>query len=170
MAADIWGEYWPALIGQEQTDYMVRKFQTVPAISHDMADHAYRYWFLVDDEGVKVGYTGGATEIMTGDPEADAAICHNPVVQVRWNRRFFISKIYLYASQRGKHYASRVIDFYDRLCREEGLPVMYLTVNRGNELGVRAYEGNGFQIVDERASDIGGGFVMDDYIMAREVR
>ena len=170
MAAEIWGEYWPALIGKGQTDYMVQKFQTAAAIKDDMEHHAYRYWFLIDDQGTKVGYTGGATEIMTGNPEHDKEIMHNPTVQRRWNRRFFISKIYLYANQRGKHYSSRVLDFYEKLCKDEHLQVMYLTVNKGNTLGIRAYLGNGFKIVDMQAADIGGGYVMDDNIMAKEIQ
>lgn len=168
LAAEIWDEYWPPIIGQAQTDYMVELFQSPDAIRRDMQDRGYRYWFLVD-EGRVVGYTGGAAEIMTGDAAHDAAICHNPVVQQRWNRRFFISKIYLRSSERGKHYASRVLDFYESLCREEGLPAMYLTVNKHNQLGIRAYLGNGFEIVDVQAADIGAGFVMDDDIMAKEV-
>lgn len=41
-----------------------------------------------------------------------------------------------------------------------------LTVNKGNELGIRAYKGNGFDIIESVEADIGNGFVMDDYIMA----
>ena len=84
--------------------------------------------------------------------------------------RFFISKIYLLASERGKHFASAVVAFYDRLCRERGLSAMYLTVNKGNDLGVRAYEGNGFSVIDAVETDIGQGFIMDDYIMEKCVK
>ena len=168
MASEIWHEYWPAHIGEAQTDYMVEMFHSVEAMRHDIAEHGYRYWFLVD-EGREVGYTAGCAQRLSGDAEADAWMRHGTVVDQRWPARWFISKIYLYARERGKHYASRVIDFYGQLCRDEGLPAMYLTVNRGNELGVRAYEGNGFEVVEEVAADIGEGFVMDDYIMVKEV-
>ena len=46
---------------------------------------------------------------------------------------------------------------------------MYLTVNKGNELGIRAYEGNGFETMDAVEADIGSGFIMDDYIMEKRV-
>ena len=169
MAEQIWSEYWPALIGPAQTRYMIDKFQSASAIERDMGECGYRYWFLVNPDGKRVGYTGGAAEIMTGDAQIDGRILHNAVIQDRYERRFFISKIYLLASERGKHYASQVIRFYDELCACEGLQAMYLTVNKGNELGIRAYQGNGFDIVDKQVADIGGGFVMDDYVMAREV-
>jgi len=153
MAHHIWNEYWPALIGQEQTDYMVEKFQSLNAFRADIADNGYEYWFIMDDEGDTpriIGYTGGHTESETN--------------------RFFISKIYLLADERGKHFASRVIEFYDRLCADRGLAALYLTVNKHNELGIRAYRAKGFETIDAVETDIGEGFVMDDYIMEKKLK
>jgi ribosomal protein S18 acetylase RimI-like enzyme len=42
-----------------------------------------------------------------------------------------------------------------------------LRVNRGNHLAIRAYQRAGFEITEELCNDIGGGFVMDDYVMVR---
>ncbi len=149
IAHDIWFEYWPERIGQAQTAYMVERFQSIPAIRRDMAENAYEYWFLYDEEGTLVGYTGGHVE-----PETN---------------RFFISKIYLFEAQRGKGYASCTIRFYDELCKERGLSAMYLTVNKHNEMGIRAYKAKGFVTIEEVETDIGEGFVMDDYVMERPV-
>ncbi len=148
LASEIWHEYWPALIGPEQTDYMVENFQSLEAIKRDMAENAYEYWFVVDETGKTVGYTGGHEE-----PETS---------------RFFISKIYLLAEERGKHYASQVIAFYAALCRDRDLHSMYLTVNKRNELGIRAYLGKGFVTIESVETDIGNGFIMDDYVMEKE--
>ena len=169
MADEIWHEYWPERIGAEQTTYMVQMFHSIEAMERDIEQKGYRYWFMVDDQGVEVGYTGGAVEQMTGDAAHDAAITHSAVVNERWPRRFFISKIYLYASERGKHYGTRAIEFYEQLCRDEGLPAMYLTVNRDNDLAIRAYEGNGFLAVEDVDNCIGEGHVMYDHIMVKEV-
>lgn len=150
LADEIWHEYWPALIGPAQTDYMVEQFQSLDAIRRDMAEHAYEYWFVrTTDDGRIAGYTGGHVE-----PETN---------------RFFISKIYLLASERGKHFGSAVLRFYENLCRERGLAAMYLTVNKGNELGIRAYRGHGFSTIDAVETDIGDGFIMDDFIMEKRV-
>lgn len=83
--------------------------------------------------------------------------------------RFFISKIYLKASERGRHLASDVVAHYMALCRERGLDAMYLTVNKHNELGIRCYRGHGFEVIDAVETSIGEGFVMDDYIMEKRV-
>ncbi len=162
MAHEIWHEYWPAHIGMAQTDYMVEKFQSLEAIERDMAENDYEYWFIAAgdaepalpaEEGNRaahiVGYTGGHVE-----PETN---------------RFFISKIYLFARERGHGYASEVVRFYDRLCRDRGLKGSYLTVNKHNDQAVEVYKAKGFKTIDAVETDIGGGFVMDDYIMEKLV-
>lgn len=152
MADEIWHEYWPALIGKEQTDYMVEQFQSFMALIRDIRNGEYEYWFLVDDESGEdrfVGYTGGKVE--------------------RETNRFFISKIYLYAAERGKGYASRVIRFYERLCGMRDLDAMYLTVNKHNDIAIRAYEAKGFKTIEASETDIGSGFIMDDFIMEKRI-
>ena len=153
IAGEIWRGYWPALIGEAQTEYMVEMFQSFEAIKHHMAQEDYEYWLLVATEGDEVpkksivGFTGGRSEADTN--------------------RFFISKVYLYPEARGHGYARRVMEFYEDLCFVRGHDAMYLTVNKGNDLGIRAYKGTGFQIVEAVVTDIGEGFVMDDYVMEK---
>ena len=148
VAHDIWHEYWPDHIGLEQTSYMVERFQSEEVLTHDIQDKGYVYW-LLQSEGRTVGYTGGKIEEET--------------------ERFFLSKLYLYAEERGKGFASEAIRFYELFCRENGLKSMYLTVNKGNELAMRAYLGKGFEVIDAVETDIGGGFIMDDFIMEKVV-
>ena len=38
------------------------------------------------------------------------------------------------------------------------------------EEGIRAYKAKGFETIDAVETDIGNGFVMDDYIMEKKVR
>ena len=40
MAACIWNEYWPPIIGQAQTDYMVDKLQSAEALERDLMEAA----------------------------------------------------------------------------------------------------------------------------------
>ena len=155
IAGEIWRGYWPALIGEEQTEYMVEMFQSYKAIRKYMKKHDYEYWFIVateeDEDGLEksiVGFTGGRSEFDTN--------------------RFFISKVYLFPEARGHGYARRAMEFYEDLCFARGHRAMYLTVNKHNDLGIRAYKGTGFEIIDSVETDIGHGFIMDDYIMQLE--
>ena len=49
--------------------------------------------------------------------------------------------------------------------RERAATVLCLQVNRGNRDAIAAYQRYGFVIREARVFDIGGGFVMDDYVM-----
>ena len=97
-----------------------------------------------------IGYTGGHVEADTN--------------------RFFISKVYLLKEHRGRGLIASVVRFYERLRRERGLDAMYLTVNKKNEMAIRAYKKHGFEIIDAVETDIGEGFIMDDYIMEKKLK
>jgi ribosomal protein S18 acetylase RimI-like enzyme len=50
-----------------------------------------------------------------------------------------------------------------------GAARLMLTVNKRNSKAIAAYERNGFTITESIVVDIGGGFVMDDYVMAKDL-
>jgi ribosomal protein S18 acetylase RimI-like enzyme len=60
-----------------------------------------------------------------------------------------------------------------RHCEREagrlGADRLMLTVNKRNSKAIAAYQRNGFAIMDSVVVDIGGGFVMDDYVMEKEM-
>ena len=152
IAGEIWRGYWPDIIGEAQTEYMIEKFQSYKAIKKFMAKGNYEYWFLVatesDEDGLEksiVGFTGGRST--PGEDE------------------FFISKLYLFPEARGRGYARRTVEFFEDLCFVRGHHTLRLTVDKRNELGIRAYTGIGFETVGETAADIGHGFSLNDYVM-----
>lgn len=169
LASEIWFEYWPQFIGEEQTRYMVENFQSAEAIARDITENDYEYFFVKDEKDKIVGYVGVAPERFSEMPDDPRAATHGRAITPLFADRLFISKVYLLAEERGKHYASQILAWLADHARDLGLSGMYLTVNKGNELGIRAYKGNGFEIIESVEADIGEGFVMDDYIMARAV-
>jgi hypothetical protein len=50
LAHDIWIQHYVPIIGQEQTDYMLAKFQSEPAISRQIAD-GHQYFFTIGTAG-----------------------------------------------------------------------------------------------------------------------
>lgn len=109
------------------------------------------------------------SSICQADTSSSRGLSISSVFAVPETNRYFISKVYLQAEERGKGFASQAIAFYERLCHERGLEAMYLTVNKHNDLGIRAYLGKGFETIDAVETDIGNGFVMDDFIMEKRV-
>jgi len=145
LAFEIWNQHFTPIIGKAQVDYMVDKFQSKRAITEQI-EGGYSYYLLKAD-GDYIGYTGIC-------PKED---------------ELFLSKLYIRASQRGKGYGRKAIEFIEKLVREKGLGKITLTVNKNNTDTIRAYEKFDFKNVGPTVQDIGGGFVMDDYKMEKAV-
>lgn len=146
LAREIWTEHYIPIIGREQVDYMLGKFQSKQAISGQIKT-GMRY-FLMLEEDECIGYLG---------------------VQARGNE-LFLGKIYVKRSRRGKGYGKQAIRFVEALARESGFRKIVLTVNRNNTGSIAAYEKTGFRKTGALMQDIGNGFVMDDYTMGKDVR
>lgn len=141
----VWREHYGSILSPDQIDYMLHTFQSPEAIRRQL-EEGYRY-FLVEADGCTAGY-------FSFHPEPS---------------RLFLSKLYVVKSFRGGGIARRVLAFLEGVCREQGLKAVYLTVNKHNAGSIAAYERMGFHKVGEQMADIGQGYVMDDYIMEKEI-
>jgi GNAT superfamily N-acetyltransferase len=146
LAHEIWYEYYVALIGLAQVEYMVTKFQSSGAVAGQIRD-GYDY-FLIQLDGQNGGYCA-----VQSHPE---------------NGSLFLSKLYLLRDARGAGTGRVCMEFIEQLARRRGLNLLWLTVNKGNP-AVKAYERLGFRIAADLVMDIGGGFVMDDYRMEKSL-
>ena len=81
----------------------------------------------------------------------------------------FLSKLYLHKDFRGQHLATQAVDFLKNYCREKGLKKIWLTCNKYNSHTLDVYHHLGFHDVHSEVTDIGNGFVMDDYILEMEI-
>lgn len=141
LAEIIWHQHFTPIIGKEQVIYMVDKFQSFPALKEQLTS-GYEYYRIFDQDDF-CGYCGIHPE----------------------NGKLFLSKLYLKKEARGRHLASQTFDFLKQLCRERGLSAIWLTCNKHNDNTLAVYRHLGFKTVDTQVTDIGNGFVMDDYIM-----
>lgn len=146
LASEIWYDYYVSIISKEQIDYMVEKFQSVQAITNQIENQGYEYYFM-NINGNNIGYLGMKQE----------------------DGKLFLSKFYIQKEHRGKGYASQAIEFLVEICKDRRLGVIWLTVNRFNDATIAVYEKKGFRRVNTLAADIGNGFVMDDHIMEKEI-
>lgn len=142
IADEIWHEYFPCILTQGQIDYMVDKFCSFDAMKENIAAEGYSYCFIRKN-GAELGYTAYKTD---GD-------------------RLFLSKLYLFRAERGKKYARGAFEALKDIARERGLRAIWLTVNKHNDPTIAAYKALGFKITGEGVTDIGSGYVMDDYYM-----
>ncbi|UJF35677.1 GNAT family N-acetyltransferase [Paenibacillus hexagrammi] len=146
LAAEIWREYYVSVITIEQIDYMISKFQSDLAITDQIRNQGYDY-FLFHHDGAAVGYMAVKQEL----------------------GKLFLSKFYIAKEHRGHGFATHALAYIEQLCKERNLTHIWLTVNRHNESSIAIYEKKGFRKVREQMADIGNGFVMDDFIMEKEI-
>ena len=146
LAKVIWNEHFTPIIGKDQVDYMVEKFQSYPALKEQISE-GYEYYQIFSG-GQFCGYTG----IHPGE-----------------DNRLFLSKLYLKKESRGHHLATGAFSFLKEICRERGYSAIWLTCNKHNDNSLGVYRHFGFEIIDTQEADIGGGFIMDDYIMEYKI-
>ncbi len=146
IAHTTWRQHYASIISAGQIEYMLEKYQSPSAIEQAIAG-GYAY-FLVKRLGVSVGYAG----IETNEPPG----------------KLFLSKIYLLEGHRGKGYARDIISQLAEMARRLRLTAIWLTVNKQNP-SVGVYERMGFETVRKQVTDIGGGYVMDDFVMELKV-
>ena len=78
--------------------------------------------------------------------------------------KLFLSKLYLKGSFHGKGLGQLALSILVDIAKARKVDNIYLTVNKGNVKGIKAYERFGFIKTDSIVTDIGNGFVMDDYV------
>lgn len=139
LASKIWHEYWPILLSDKQIDYMVENFQSENAIKNQIANENYTYYYIIKNNE-KAGYFG------LSDKEG----------------YLFLSKIYISKEFRHKGLGTKA---FEKIKEIAGGRKIRLTVNKQNINSINAYKKWGFQTIDSVVTDIGNGFVMDDYIM-----
>ncbi|MEQ8240696.1 MAG: GNAT family N-acetyltransferase [Cyclobacteriaceae bacterium] len=84
-------------------------------------------------------------------------------------RVLFLSKIYVLKEYRGKGIGKAGMSFVQAQSEKLGFHSITLTVNKYNTTSIVAYERLGFQKVESIVVDIGEGFVMDDYVMKKQI-
>jgi ribosomal protein S18 acetylase RimI-like enzyme len=66
-----------------------------------------------------------------------------------------------------KGYGGMLLERALAIARGHDCATLMLAVNKHNRNAIAAYNKYGFRIAESVVKDIGGGFVMDDYIMRK---
>lgn len=148
LAREIWQEHYTPLIGAEQVAFMLDKFQSADKIWQDISQNHLSYSQLELD-ALMIGY-------MAAKIDPNKKTC-------------FLSKIYILNAYRGRGYARLLLDNLAAECQDRGADRIWLTVNKGNSGSIAAYRKMGFHQDDAIVTDIGGGYVMDDYVMSLDL-
>jgi ribosomal protein S18 acetylase RimI-like enzyme len=143
LAKQIWYQHYPDIISLEQIEYMLTKFNSAKAIEKAIKTGTEFYYLTFN--GTPVGYTAIKTE-------ADF---------------LFLSKLYVLKDFRGKGIGKAALNFIDEEVKKHQLSAIRLKVNKYNTASIAAYEKLGFKKRKAMITDIGNGFIMDDFVLEK---
>lgn len=143
LARVIWREHYTPIIGPEQVAYMLDNFQSVPAMEEQIGEGMEYYRINLDE--LPVGYLAFKKQ----------------------GEELFLSKIYVLSSRRGQGIGKKAMRFAESKALELSCHFLSLTVNKNNSGAIKAYEKMGFVNHGAIETDIGSGFIMDDYLMKK---
>lgn len=145
LARTIWHEHYITIISLEQIEYMLEKYNSVKSIEKSAKEGVLFFYMTFND--VPVGYV--AIEKKTDF--------------------IYISKLYVLKSYRGKKIAKTAMLFAESMANKEDVSTMKLHVNKYNTNSILAYKKMGYVNTESMITDIGKGFVMDDYLMVKKL-
>lgn len=143
----VWHDAFKDILTLAQIEYMIEKFQSFNALYEAINKNNYLYYLIKTDNNV-VGYTGLHEE----------------------SGKMFLSKLYILKEYRGKGFSSKTFEFIENLAKEKNLKSVWLTVNKNNNHAIEVYKHKGFVVIRKQVTDIGNGFVMDDYVFEKVIK
>lgn len=148
LAREIWYAHYPAIIGTAQIEYMLEQRYAPDVVREEMRREGL-WWskLMVGDE-----MAGFASYFLTG---------------VAGEMK--IDKLYVHPRHQRRGYGGMLITHIREVACSRGCDRLVLALNKHNRSAIAAYLKHGFRIANAVTKDIGGGFVMDDYIMEKPV-
>lgn len=143
MAQRIWRAHYPGIISDAQIDFMLSTMYAPERIRGEVTESAVTY-FVAEQNGSLVGFAAvGPTD------DADIAKLH---------------KLYVLPELHRTGIGGALLKAVFAKAAETGHDSLILAVNKRNTKAIAAYYKWGFRQRDAVMVDIGGGFVMDDFI------
>lgn len=146
LATKIWNDNYNGIISQKQIDYMLTMMYNSKRLQQDL-NEGYKWEFIIYNNEI-VGYL--------------AYVIKN-------DRRVFLSKLYLKTEKQGLGIGKKALHRVINHAENNTISKVYLTVNKNNIKGIRAYKSIGFKIISEEITNIGNSYVMDDYVFEYQI-
>ncbi len=141
MAHEIWMSYYPSIITREQIEYMLQLMYSQKAIEQELSKGVV--WEVIEYDSEPIGFLS-----YTIFDKLDIKL----------------NKLYLKIGHHSKGFGRAALGHVIGYAKDNFFKRVYLTVNKNNIQAIKAYEKAGFVCTESVVNDIGGGFVMDDYI------
>ncbi len=142
-----WHAHYPGIITVEQIDYMLELGYNPAVIKKEICEEGIT-WLCIMDGETMIGF------ISAGPYGVNTVKLH---------------KLYVLSEYHGKGIGAMALAKVEEVAQKAGAHTIVLNVNKRNTKAIRAYERAGWRISEEVVNDIGNGYVMDDFVMAKHI-
>jgi ribosomal protein S18 acetylase RimI-like enzyme len=145
LAALTWRANYPGIISPEQIEYMLKRMYDLRVLKAELGAGIVFHRALAG--GVLCGFSSFGPTQNTDE--------------------FKLHKLYVHPDWQWRGIGRALLNEAERVGAQRGVRNLVLNVNKRNERAIVAYRKRGFTIRESVVVDIGGGFVMDDYVMSK---
>lgn len=149
LAERTWRVAYADILSGAQMEYMLAGRYTEVALEAAVGSGRMVYELLGRGEGRWVGF-----------------VAHG---QGQHPEDYQLHQVYVDPGEQGRGWGRRLIEHVEGVARGKGKEWLVLTVNKRNAAAMAVYERLGFVRRAAVVVDIGGGFVMDDWVMAKRL-
>ncbi len=147
LAYKIWPDTYGQILSSEQLEYMLLNFYNIPSLEEQFDNG--QVFLLVKEEENFLGFAAYQINCKT-------------------EGKTKLHKIYVLPETQGKGIGKLLLQEVENRARLHGNTHLFLNVNKYNK-AQEFYKSQGFVVVLEEVIDIGHGYVMDDYVMEKEL-
>ncbi|MCL9807851.1 GNAT family N-acetyltransferase [Flavobacterium luminosum] len=147
LAYKIWPDTYGQILSSEQLEYMLLNFYNIPSLEEQFDNG--QVFLLVKEEENFLGFAAYQINCKT-------------------EGKTKLHKIYVLPETQGKGIGKLLLQEVENRARLHGNTHLFLNVNKYNK-AQEFYKSQGFVVVLEEVIDIGHGYIMDDYVMEKEL-
>ncbi|GHV14513.1 N-acetyltransferase [Bacteroidia bacterium] len=144
----IWPHTFQDILTGEQIGYMMDMMYSTSSLEKQM-DELNHHYILAEDSGEYIGYTSYE-------------------LNYKGTTTTKIHKIYILPSLQGKGVGRFLVETVEKTARQNKNNGLSLNVNRFNK-ALDFYKRIGFEVVKSEDIDIGNGFLMEDFVLNKEL-
>jgi ribosomal protein S18 acetylase RimI-like enzyme len=150
LAARTWRASYPGIISAAQIDYMLARMYDLAVLERELHEEGIRFACLEED-GALVAFAsfGPCGQVTSAGGRAK------------------LHKLYVDPAHQRRGHGRRLLAHVEAAARAAGVARLVLNVNKRNAGALAAYRACGFDVAADDVQEIGGGFVMDDWIMEK---
>ncbi|GBG03361.1 hypothetical protein AZSI13_26880 [Azospira sp. I13] len=148
LARTIWAQAYRDIISPAQINYMLAQRYAAPCLLEELARPDI-WWDQAFLGARRLGFAATQATATPGE--------------------FKLDKLYVHPDTQRQGIGSALLAHVQQRAKARGGKQLILAVNKNNAQAIAAYRKNGFEVRESVCVEIGNGFVMDDFIMARSL-